>query len=42
MRIVNPLRVKGYRNSPLSRTKNDRADAKLIAHFCRDLPPAPW
>lgn len=40
--IVNPLRVKGYGKSQLSRTKTDRADAKLIARFCRDLKPAPW
>ncbi|MEM1281627.1 MAG: IS110 family transposase [Cyanobacteria bacterium P01_H01_bin.152] len=40
--IVNPLRVKGYSKSQLSRTKSDRADAKLMAQFCRDLTPAPW
>lgn len=40
--IVNPLRIKGYAQSQLSRTKNDRADAKLIARFCADLNPAPW
>ncbi|MGD1908666.1 MAG: transposase [Leptolyngbyaceae cyanobacterium] len=40
--IVNPLRVKGYSESQLSRTKSDRADAKLIAQFCRDLKPSPW
>lgn len=40
--IVNPLRVQGYGKSQLSRTKTDRADAKLIARFCRDLKPSPW
>lgn len=40
--IVNPMRIKGYAKSQLSRTKTDRADAKLIAQFCRDLKPAPW
>jgi transposase len=40
--IVNPLRVKGYSKSQLSRTKSDRADAKFIAQCCRDLTPAPW
>jgi transposase len=40
--IVNPMRIKGYAKSQLSRTKSDRADAKLIAYFCRDLKPAPW
>lgn len=40
--IVNPMRINGYAKSQLARTKCDRADAKLIAHFCRDLKPAPW
>jgi transposase len=40
--IVNPARVKGYGQSQLRRTKNDRADAKLIAQFCRDIKPATW
>lgn len=40
--IVNPLRIKGYAKSQLSRTKNDRADAGLIARFCRDLKPNAW
>lgn len=40
--IVNPARIKGYAQSRLSRTKNDRADAGLIARFCRDLTPNLW
>ena len=40
--IVNPARIKGYGQSQLRRTKTDRADAKLIAQFCRDIKPAPW
>lgn len=40
--IVNPARVKGYGQGQLRRTKNDRADAKLIAQFCRDLKPWAW
>lgn len=40
--IVNPARVKGYRQSQLTRTKNDAADAALIARFCRDLNPSLW
>lgn len=40
--IVNPVRIKGYAKSQLSRTKNDRADAGLIARFCGDLKPSPW
>ncbi|MEM6717660.1 MAG: transposase [Cyanobacteria bacterium P01_C01_bin.147] len=34
--------MKGYSKSQRSRTKSERADAKLIAQFCRDLKPAPW
>lgn len=40
--IVNPARVKGYGQSQLSRTKNDRADAGLIGRYCRDLRPSLW
>jgi transposase len=40
--IVNPARIKGYGKSQLSRTKNDAADAGLIARFCRDLKPSLW
>lgn len=40
--IVNPARIKGYAKSQLSRTKNDQADAGLIARFCRDLKPSLW
>jgi transposase len=40
--IVNPTRIKGYGKSQLSRTKNDAADAALIARFCRDLKPTLW
>jgi transposase len=40
--IVNPSRIKGYGQSQLRRTKNDRADAKLIAQFCRDIKPSLW
>lgn len=40
--IVNPARIKGYAQSQLSRTKNDAADAKLIARFCRDIKPSLW
>lgn len=40
--IVNPSRIKGYAKSQLSRTKNDQADASLIARFCRDLQPSLW
>ena len=40
--IVNPVRIHGYAKSQLKRTKADRADATLIAQFCRDLKPNPW
>lgn len=40
--IVNPSRVKGFAQSQLSRTKNDRADAATIAQFCVALEPEAW
>jgi transposase len=39
---VNPSRPKAFGRSELSRTKTDRADAKVIARFCAALRPAPW
>jgi transposase len=40
--VVNPLTVKAFGQSELSRTKTDRADASLIARYCRAMNPAPW
>lgn len=40
--IVNPACIRGYGQSQLRRTKNDQADAVLIARFCRDMPPRLW
>jgi transposase len=40
--IVNSLRPKAFGRSELSRTKTDRADAKVIARFCAALQPAAW
>lgn len=40
--IVNPLRIKGFSQSQLTRTKNDRADAGLIARYCVLHSPSPW
>ena len=40
--IVNPSQIKGYGQSQLRRTKNDRADATLIANFCKSHNPKPW
>ena len=39
---VNPAAVKAYAQSHLSRTKNDRVDAALIASFCAERRPPPW
>lgn len=40
--IVNPAQIKGYRQSCLSRTKNDAADARVIAQFCQERQPRLW
>lgn len=40
--VVNPARIKGYGQAALTRQKTDRADARLIADFCRTQGPAPW
>lgn len=40
--IVNPLAVKAFGGSELSRTKTDKADAALIARFCAAMQPSPW
>jgi transposase len=40
--IVNPAAVKAYAQSHLSRTKNDRVDAALIASFCAERRPSEW
>jgi transposase len=38
--IVNPARIAAYAKSRLARTKTDKSDAALIAHFCaREQPP---
>lgn len=39
---VNPAAVKAYAQSHLSRTKNDRVDAALIAGFCAERRPPEW
>jgi transposase len=39
---VNPAAVKAYAQSLLSRTKNDRVDAALIAGFCAERRPPAW
>ena len=40
--MVNPARIKGFSSSELSRTKTDKADAKMIARFCRAMKPGLW
>jgi len=40
--VVNPARIKRYGDSKLHRNKTDKADASLIAEFCRKEEPALW
>lgn len=40
--VVNPAQIKGFAQSELVRTKNDRADAVLIARFCQAMQPKAW
>lgn len=40
--IVNPMKIKGFAQSSLSRNKTDKADAKIIAQFCAVLSPQVW
>jgi transposase len=40
--IVNPARIAADAKSRLARTKTDKADAALIAHFCCTQHPLPW
>lgn len=40
--VVNPAMIEAYGRSRLTRTKTDRADARLIAQFCATQQPAVW
>jgi transposase len=40
--IVNPARMAAFRLSEGGRTKTDKQDAKLIAHFCAQKRPVAW
>lgn len=40
--VINPLRIKAFRQSRLGRTKNDAQDARLIAQFCQEQNPPLW
>jgi len=40
--VVNPAKIKGFAQSELARNKTDKADARLIARFCRAMNPPLW
>jgi transposase len=40
--VVNPALIRAFGQSQLKRTKTDKADARLIAHFCQMHQPPPW
>lgn len=40
--VINPLQIKAYGESQLSRQKTDRADATLIARFAEQNAPPLW
>lgn len=40
--VVNPAQVKGFAQSQLARIKTDKADAILIAQFCKAIEPGLW
>ena len=40
--IVNPMQIRSFGQSELSRTKTDKADAGLIARFCAAMHPPTW
>jgi transposase len=40
--VVNPARIKAYGDSKLRHSKNDKADAALIATFCQRERPTLW
>jgi transposase len=40
--LVNPARIKGYAQAKMQRNKTDKADARLIADFCRTQQPPLW
>lgn len=40
--VVNPARIKAFGESELLRTKNDKADSRLIARFCEAMTPSAW
>lgn len=40
--VTNPFQIKSFGKSIISRTKTDKADAKLIALFCEAIRPMTW
>lgn len=40
--VENPAKIAAFAKSELSRNKTDKADAALIARFCRAFSPNPW
>lgn len=40
--VVNPLRIKAFAQTDLTRNKTDRSDSWLIARFCQEKHPAAW
>lgn len=40
--VTNPYQIKSFGESVLSRTKTDKADARLIARFCDAIHPMSW
>lgn len=40
--VANPAAVRAFANAGLSRTKNDKVDAELIARFCLAQRPKAW
>ena len=40
--VVNPVQIKAYGTSRLTRSKTDAVDARLIAEFCAERRPAMW
>jgi len=40
--VVNPVRIKGFAQSEMRRSKTDKIDAKIIARFCRAQTPTSW
>lgn len=40
--VINPARLKAYRQATLTRTKTDAVDAALLAEFCQRQQPDAW